>query len=232
MHTEPDTGQPGNVIFQEWKPTALRRNDKSRIAQSPVQCRLHASSSYRGLNIHPLFFFKNIKIGGFEKLLSNLNLRKASGPDEIPTRLLKELPFKNCTSDNIPNATVSTYTLPKTWKDAWITSIFKKGAGSDPASYCSISFTSIVCKFMEHFLYTHISKHLDDQSIFTITKHGFWSRHSCETQILHTTHDLMKQHDLKRQVDVEILDFNKEFDTVLLKQHICKLRIHGLEGEI
>ena len=49
---------------------------------------------------------------------------------------------------------------------------------------------------------TVIRGHLDTHSILTPVKHGFQSGHSCEFQLLLTTHDLMKQSNLRHQVDI------------------------------
>jgi len=63
---------------------------------------------------------------GVRKLLMNFNPGKASGPDEIPTRLLKTL-----ADEVLPvvvrliRQSLSTSQLPKAWKEAWITPVFK-----------------------------------------------------------------------------------------------------------
>ena len=120
--------------------------------------------------------------------------------------------------------------LPTRWKEAWVTPIFKKGSRNDPANYRPVSLTCIVCKLTEHIICTHLRGHLDRHGILTPTNHGFRSGHSCESQLLLTTHDLMKQRDLGHKVDVGILDFSKAFDTVPHKRLINKLKLHGAEG--
>ena len=125
-----------------------------------------------------------------------------------------------------------TGTLPTDWTKAFISPVFKKGDRSSPANYRPVSLTCIACKLMEHILCTHIRAHLDYHQILAPENHGFRSRHSCETQLLLTTHDLLKERDNGKQIDVAILDFSKAFDTVPHKRLLGKLEQFGISGDL
>ena len=68
-----------------------------------------------------------IRENGAEKLLQDINPSKASGPDGIPNRILKE-----CARQIAPNLTVifqtsiDTGTLPEDWINANISCVYKK----------------------------------------------------------------------------------------------------------
>ena len=90
--------------------------------------------------------------GGVASLLANWDPRKASGPDGIPARLLKEL-----ANDLAPlltliyQASLQQGCIPDEWKKALINPIYKNGDRSSPASYWPISLTCIVCKLWSIF---------------------------------------------------------------------------------
>ena len=68
-----------------------------------------------------------ISIEGVEKLLDNINIHKASGPDKIPNIILK-----TCSKEispalaNIFQQSLDTGTLPNDWKKSNISPILKK----------------------------------------------------------------------------------------------------------
>ena len=69
-----------------------------------------------------------IKQEGLEKLLSKVNPSKSSGPDNIPNRILKECAVQLAPIlQKIFQVSIDTGDLPKDWRDANISSIFKKG---------------------------------------------------------------------------------------------------------
>ena len=170
---------------------------------------------------------------GVEKLLRNLNVSKASGPDNIPNTILK-----TCSTQLAPavthifNLSVNTGTLPEVWKNADITPIFKKGNKHEAANYRPVSLTSVCCKTLEHIICRHILNHLDEHRILTKLQHGFRSGHSCESQLVITMEDIMCKYDQKKQVDLVILDFSKAFDTVPHRKLLHKLKNYGVRGNI
>ena len=129
---------------------------------------------------------------GVLKLLNNLKIHKAPGPDGLSARVLKE-----CSSEIAPilaliyNETLAQGTVPDDWRQANVAPIFKKGEKYDAANYRPVSLTCICCKTLEHIIVSNINKHLAFESILADCQHGFRSQRSCETQLVQFFHDLV-----------------------------------------
>ena len=119
------------------------------------------------------------------KLLSKIDTSKASGPDGIPGRLLKEGAFQLSEPlTMIFNQSISCGQLPKDWISANVTPVFKKGCKHTISNYRPISLTCLPVKILERLIYNHIEEFLDSQNHLTQSQHGFRKRHSCQTQLL------------------------------------------------
>ena len=161
---------------------------------------------------------------GVVKLLCNIKISKAPGPDGHPNRILQE-----CAAEIAPAITaifqksVDSGELPEDWRDANDTPIFKKGDRHSAESYRRVSLTCVLSKQLEHIICHHMLNHLDKNQVLTSLNHGFRSGYSCETQLVVTTHDLLKYYDQNKQVETVILDFSKAFDTVPHRKLLHKL---------
>ena len=96
---------------------------------------------------------EDIKVNeeGVTLLLKKLDPKKASGPDGISARILKELADEiSPLLTKLFKVSLATGKVPSDWKDAYVTPILKKGQQYDPANYRPVSLTSIVSKLMEH----------------------------------------------------------------------------------
>ena len=173
----------------------------------------------------------NITVKGVEKLLKNLNGKKAAGPDGIPCRLLQAVAKELAPAlTTLFRTSLDKGITPLAWKHATVQPIYKKGDRSAPANYRPISLTCICCKLMEHVIRSEITKHLDQHNILSDAQHGFRKKRSCETQLLLTVDDLAKELDRAGQTDTVLLDFSKAFDVVPHQRLIMKLHYYGIRG--
>ena len=91
-----------------------------------------------------------ISTAGVSKLLSDLNVSKAAGPDAIRPIVLKHLSQEiSPVIALIFQTSLDSGTVPAEWKTAQVCPLFKKGDKTDPANYRPISLTCILCKTME-----------------------------------------------------------------------------------
>jgi len=63
--------------------------------------------------------------------------------------------------------------VPKDWRKANITPVFKKGKKEDPGNYRPLSLTSIPRKAMEQLTLDVISKQVEKKKVIRSRQHGF-----------------------------------------------------------
>lgn len=82
---------------------------------------------------------------------------------------------------------------------------------------------------MEHVIHSCVMKYLNKHEILVHYQHGFRAGHSCETQLITTIDEVVRNLDQKSQTDMIILDFSKAFDTVPHKRLIEKLKSYNID---
>ena len=105
--------------------------------------------------------FVEFDLSGIATLLNDLNPTKSSGPDRIPTKLLKVLATEvSPCLQLLFSASLNQCTVPSECKKALICPLFKKGNRKDPSNYRPVSLTSVCSKVMEHIIYSNIMSHI------------------------------------------------------------------------
>ena len=94
---------------------------------------------------HPTMDNITVCQNGVIKLLRNLKPFTASGPDGIPTKLLKETAVKTSPAITLLfQASIDQGRVPSQWKKAHIVPIYKKGSRSSPANLSDFSAVQIM----------------------------------------------------------------------------------------
>ena len=168
---------------------------------------------------------------GVLKLLLNLDPSKATGPDQISPRVLKELaPSISPVLTVIFNRSYQSGIVPDDWRDANVVPAYKKGKKMLAVNYRPISLTCICCKLFEHVMVHNIMKHAQEHKILYAHQHGFRSMLSCETQLTEFYHDLVSNCHGGHQTDALVMDFSKAFDKVGHERLLEKITRYGITG--
>ncbi len=169
-----------------------------------------------------------------EDLLKELNINKSQGPDLLHPRLL----FEARSEISRPlflifRKSLDTGTLPKDWKDANITPIYKnKGSKHVTTNYRPVSLTSVVCKILEKLIRKSIIQHMKKNKLFSSYQHGFLEKRSCLSNLLTTVEEWTRILEDKDSIDCVYLDFMKAFDTVPHLKLPQKLHGYQITGKI
>ena len=168
------------------------------------------------------------------KDLKNLNISKSMGPDGCHPRFLKETSDVICTPlETIFNKSFQFGEVPKIWKDANVSSIYKrKGDKSDSSNYRPVSLTCIPCRLSEKFVREEIMDHMNLNNLFNNSQFGFRSKRSCILQLLDVFDDWVRAYDEGYQIDTIYLDFKKAFDSVPHQRLLKKLKGYGFGGSL
>ena len=124
----------------------------------------------------------NITVNGVYKLLAGLNPHKATGPDEIPTRTLKEAAAELSPAVTLLFQASLQQNTPSHWLKVNVVPAFKKGDRSKAENYRPISLTSVLCKLLEHIIRSHTMTHFDTHN--NTLRHPAWFQ---KTQINRNT---------------------------------------------
>ena len=163
--------------------------------------------------------------------LKALEVGKATGPDEIPAKLLKETASVIAPSlCRIFNKSLQLGSLPSDWKLANVVPVHKKGAKDHVENYRPISLLPIVSKVFEHCVLNSIRFHL--YQVISPKQHGFCTRRSCITNLLEALDHIGSLLDSGSQVDTIYLDMSKAFDKVSHRRLIHKLIQAGFGGKL
>ena len=101
------------------------------------------------------------------KVLKNLNIGKASGPDGIHNRILcdgaAQLAYPLC---DLFNASLNLCAVPSSWKMSNVCPIFKGGDPSILPNYRPVSLLNTIEKVLEKIIFNHVFSYLSQSNFF------------------------------------------------------------------
>ena len=152
----------------------------------------------------------NISIEDVKDVLTNLNIYKASGPDLLCPRLLKE--GSDILAEPVSllfNRSLDKSYFPMAWKDANVSPIFKKDDKSSPSNYRPISLLSSVGKAMERCIHKQLYNYVFTNELITPLQSGFKHGDSTNFQLIHTYHSFCEAVDRGKEVREVFCDISK-----------------------
>ena len=168
-----------------------------------------------------------------EEILRTLNTDKASGPDGLSNRILKELSHElSSPLCSLFNKSLSLGKFPSPYKDANVTLVHKKGDLSLVSNYRPISLLNSVAKLFEKLVFKYLYNHLQDNNMLSSLQSGFIPGDSTVNQLVYLYHIFTEALDAGKEVRTVFCDISKAFDRVWHEGLIYKLKAAGVSGDV
>ena len=166
-------------------------------------------------------------------LLNNIDTSKATGPDGVTPRLLKEAApviYKPLTK--LFQLSLNQSKFPTAWKDANVIPLHKKLEKNIISHYHPISLLSCVSKIFERVVFKYVFNYFRDNFLITVYQSGFIPGDSTVNQLVHLYHTFCEALNNQKDIRVVFCDISKAFDRVWHKGLIEKLKRSGIRGSL
>ena len=174
------------------------------------------------------FSFKCVDPHVIAKKLGSLNIRKATGYDNIPAKLLR------LASDELAaplasliNKCLLSNMFPDTMKCAELGPVYKKGDNLIKENYRPVSILTAISKLYESVLNDQLSSHFSD--IFDNLLSAFRKGYSCQSLLIKCVDDWKVCLDKNEIVGLLFMDLSIAFDCLPHSLLIAKLHAYGLD---
>ncbi len=167
------------------------------------------------------------------KFVLNLNGRKTSGPDCVPTKIVKACHQELANPlSSIFNQSFESGIFPEGMKIAMVIPLHKKNEKFIPGNYRPISLLNIFGKILEKIMHKRLYSFLIKFNILYPLQFGFRTNHSTSLALL----DIMERvHDSLDKGNLVLglyIDLQKAFDTVNHTILLDKLSHYGIRGTV
>ena len=183
-------------------------------------------------NIHSLFISPT-DTNEISNLISNLKNKKASGPNSVPTSVLKHLNSEiSVVLSNLFNLSFSTGVFPDILKTSSVLPLFKKGSKLSCGNYRPISLLSNISKLLEKLMYSRLYSFLNIYNCISELQFGFRAKHSTSHALISITEKIREALDTGHFACGIFIDLQKAFDTVDHDILVSKLEYYGARGVV
>ena len=182
-------------------------------------------------SVDPVMTELTFTVNEVQTILERLDVTKATGPDRIPAKLIRETATVIAPSlCKLFNKSLYTGALPQEWKEANVVPVFKKGDAEYAENYRPISLLPLVSKILERCVLNACKDRLSQ--MVTTCQHGFITGKSCTTNLVEVLDQIGSLLDKGSQIDMVYMDMSKAFDKVSHTRLLYKLRMFGFGGSL
>ena len=166
-----------------------------------------------------------------QEIIKSLNSKKATGPNSIPTKILKV--FSKTISiplANLINLSFECGIFPMSLKVASVTPIHKKTGSLDCNNYHTVSLISNLSKLNEKLVHNRLCNFLEKHKLLYEQQYGFQEKYSTNNAFIDITEKIRSALDQNTFACGVFIDLQKAFDTVNHDILLHKLDHYGIRG--
>ena len=173
------------------------------------------------------FHFTNMKCENVRKALQMIKVKKATGYDNIPPKIIQMCNDELCTVfTSIINDSFSLNVFPDDMKKAEITPLFKKNNDMDKNNFRPVSTLTTFDKVFEAIIADQLYEYFN--TIFHDMLCAYRKSYSCDHILIKIVDKWKWALDNDEFVGTVLMDLSKAFDCIPHGLLICKLRAYGI----
>lgn len=168
-----------------------------------------------------------------EAILKILPIGKASGPDGMSNRILRELACElSVPLCSLFNQSLRTGLIPTSFKEANVCPVPKKGDMTSISNFRPISLLNSLSKVLERLVFKYLYNHLNDNDLISSLQSGFIPGDSTINQLTFLYNTFCQALDAGKEVRAVFCDVSKAFDRVWHSGLLFKLQAAGVTGQV
>ena len=164
-----------------------------------------------------------------KRILREVNPSKATGPDDLPGRILKE-----CAAElaepvvRVARRIFHESKWPETWRTHWIHPLFKKGSPSSPLKYRGVHLTPILSKCVERILAIVLVQFFEAAGLYGDSQWAFRKGVGCRDLVGMLTCKWLLGLCEQKKIGIFLSDISGAFDKVFSPFLLSKCRKAGV----
>ena len=133
-----------------------------------------------------------ISVQDTQRMIDQLSIGKATGPDDVSVRLLKIIAPVFCEPlTQLFNLSIVKGRFPSKWKVARVTPLHKDGVRDCRDNYRPISVLSVLSKLLEKHVASHLMNYMVQNDLLYKLQSAFRDNHSTESALIHLTDQIL-----------------------------------------